>query len=657
MQSLIDTSEADRLLTVSNSVYQAIEEIKAAEGDKSVQIASVYDIIGSQCCEPEDIAFYEAAIKEAAGRGYANLIRDCAKKAKKLVTARKRDNANRHSNYTALSQLPDGITEPLMCGRYTVTDLGIQAPDSTDSDAVMYTLTTVPIIPVLIMTNQLTGMISIRLAYLITGEWQTITTDMRTVSNRHDIVNLSAYGLGVTSENAAGIVSYINTITALNQARIPTAASTSQLGWSSTNQFVPYTSSVVYDGADDELRRVFDAVATGGSESEWFDMMRTLRADTTSPIRVYIAAALAAPILERLGKLCSFVHLWGTSQFGKTVSLLVAASIYGNPAEGHLMHSLSSTQVGMTLLAGTLKNLPLCLDESESIKDKAGNLQNLVYTLTQGMSKTKGTKGGGMAQSARWRTLILTNGESPLTDADSAGGAVNRVLNVYCDQPLFADPAAVADCVRQNYGWGGEKWIRFLSEADDLKARFDQCAGRLKSLSKATGKQLDIGAVLLLADELATQVLFHDQPMDIGVLTHCMVSMDDINVSRRALEMVRDWLAANQASILPAVNHGLSEEADGVKQPRIIGKWLAADGSSVAIIPQELKRELTAHGFSYDAFLAGMDQDGRIIGKDTDVESRKTKKTRIGSQSIRCLQLRLTDMPHSSEYVQCGFEL
>lgn len=52
------------------------------------------------------------------------------------------------------------------------------------------------------------------------------------------------------------------------------------------------------------------------------------------------------------------MHLWGKSGTGKTVALIIAMSIWGNPAIGHLVKNLNSTNVGLERLSAFLNNLP-----------------------------------------------------------------------------------------------------------------------------------------------------------------------------------------------------------------------------------------------------------------------------------------------------------
>ena len=80
--------------------------------------------------------------------------------------------------------------------------------------------------------------------------------------------------------------------------------------------------------------------------------------------KIILAASFASVLLEPLGCLPFFVHLWGVdSGTGKTVALMVAASVWGDPAIGNYVKTFDGTVVGLEKTAAFLNELPLCLDE------------------------------------------------------------------------------------------------------------------------------------------------------------------------------------------------------------------------------------------------------------------------------------------------------
>ena len=97
--------------------------------------------------------------------------------------------------------------------------------------------------------------------------------------------------------------------------------------------------------------------------------------------RIILAASFASVLLEPLNCLPFFVHLWGVdSGTGKTVALMVAASVWGDPAVGSYIKTFDGTVVGQEKTAAFLNNLPLCLDELQLAKDSRGRTNFDVYS-------------------------------------------------------------------------------------------------------------------------------------------------------------------------------------------------------------------------------------------------------------------------------------
>ena len=64
----------------------------------------------------------------------------------------------------------------------------------------------------------------------------------------------------------------------------------------------------------------------------------------------------------------------------------------------------------MELYAAFCCNLPVQFDELQVIADRK-QYDDLIYMLTEGASKGRGAKEGGLQIQKRWLTCIITNGE------------------------------------------------------------------------------------------------------------------------------------------------------------------------------------------------------------------------------------------------------
>src|SRR5699024_6386221 len=103
----------------------------------------------------------------------------------------------------------------------------------------------------------------------------------------------------------------------LNQDIIPEVKSVSRMGWNEEG-FSPYVSGIVFDSAD-TFRGAYNAITQVGSYDEWKAEALDARSYSLTA-RIVLAASFASVLVEPLGCLPFFVHLWGMdSGTGKTV--------------------------------------------------------------------------------------------------------------------------------------------------------------------------------------------------------------------------------------------------------------------------------------------------------------------------------------------------
>jgi uncharacterized protein (DUF927 family) len=72
----------------------------------------------------------------------------------------------------------------------------------------------------------------------------------------------------------------------------------------------------------------------------------------------------------------------------------------------------------------------LGLDERQVIGDKQGFIDSLIYLLGLDKGKTRGAKSGGLQDFNYWRSIVLTNGEMPLSNSSSSAGIRTRALEI-----------------------------------------------------------------------------------------------------------------------------------------------------------------------------------------------------------------------------------
>ena len=268
-----------------------------------------------------------------------------------------------------------------------------------------------PLLPVERLVDLDTGEEKLKLAFCKGGVWRQVVAPRTVLANAGRVTELAGTGMGVTSQTARAFVSYLAEVEQRNYERIPERRCVSRLGHIPGVGFAPYVEGLAFDG-DPSLRALFQTVRAKGSEAAWLETARAVR-DMSAQARILLAASFASVLLEPLGCLPFFVHLWGVeSGSGKTVALMAAASVWGDPAPGAYVKTFDGTVTGLEKTAAFLSHLPLCLDELQLAKDERGRTCFDVYRLAQGVGRTRGTRTGGLEPTATWRLYFTT--QSPI---------------------------------------------------------------------------------------------------------------------------------------------------------------------------------------------------------------------------------------------------
>ncbi len=435
----------------------------------------------------------------------------------------------------------DGQDLELKTGEWLADDFGVTRRNERNGEDIACVH---PIMPVECLTNIDTGTEKLRISFRKGKFWRNEIYERRTIASANNILELANNGVAVTSESAKYLVRYLHDVENLNYEIIPKHNSVGRLGWTNTDGFSPYVDDLIFDGANN-FKNIYDSVRSEGSFDTWLSMAKKVRA-SDSPARIMLAASFASVLLKILGKLNFIVHLWGGTEAGKTVSLMLAASVWACPAEDGYIQTFNGTQVAIELLEGFTNSMPLILDEFQLVKDKK-MFESIVYMICEGIGRLRGKKTGGLQDTPTWKNCTLTSGESPITNASSGGGAVNRIIEIECKDKLFDDAPGIADIIRRNYGHAGRLFITLLSqpgnsdEAERLYKEFYNALG-----TDSTEKQTMAAAVLLTADALATKWIFTDKrALKVEDIEKYLHSKESVDVNLRAYEYFRDMVAAN----------------------------------------------------------------------------------------------------------------
>lgn len=501
------------------------------------------------------------------------------------------------SNVTAF----DGQPIELVCGEWNADDTGITKEGAFGEEIVACVH---PIMPVTRLVNIDTGVEKLGIAFRRGRNWQSFIVAKSTIASANRIVELADNGIAVTSENARHLVNYLHDVEAANYEEIPTAKSVTRMGYIH-GEFIPYTDGVIFDG-DASYKQLFAAVSQRGSLDKWVECMRTLRRESVAA-KIVLAASFASVLVEPLACLPFFVHLWGSaSGTGKTVGLMAAASVWGDPTIGKYIQTFHSTTVGHERLAAFLNSFPVIIDELQlSDVDRDGNKNFNVYRLAEGVGKSRGNKRGGMDATPTWANAIITSGETPILSDKAASGARNRVIEVECTNGAYVvrDGHAVVAIVQQNYGHAGKEFMRHL-DLDRARELYQEHYARF--VDRATEKQAMAAACLTVADQLATELIFKDgQALTASELAVFLQSSIEIDANERAYSFLCDWVTQNAAAF--SAEKGARDCYGVLDSPN-----LDDEIERVFIIKSVFRDTLTRAGFSYKSFQAWLAANGLL---------------------------------------------
>lgn len=490
--------------------------------------------------------------KEVGFTGYAKCLREYRKELNAAKMSVIRDDG--------VSDFADQRLE-LNVGEWTADESGIW---KYDGNKILYACTH-PIIPVQLLTSIDTGAVKVKLAYRrnYSGHrpWSELVVPMSKISKAADIVALADHGISVTSgERAQALVDFLRDAIDKNQDVLPEVKAVSRMGWNEEG-FSPYVGGVVFDSAD-SFRPVYRAITSAGSMDKW--LAEALDARTYSiTARIILAASFASVLVEPLGCLPFFVHVWSMAAgTGKTVSLMLGASVWADPAAGgSFLQTFKSTSVGVELMAGFLHSLPLFLDELQLSKDRHGKIVFNVYELAAGAGKLRGNKSLGLDYTPKWANCFITSGESPIVSETDGAGAANRVIEIECKagEKVIRDGHRTANTLKANYGHAGKLFIQHLCE-DGQKDRAREMYEKNYTLciqSDTTEKQAMAAAIILTADQLATEWIFQDgRALTAPELGEFLKQESEASLSDRGYEYMCGWVASNERQFADEVERG-----------------------------------------------------------------------------------------------------
>ena len=403
----------------------------------------------------------------------------------------------------------DNPFKDLKCGQWNADDTGVYKIDYTSTmQPIKIKACAHPIMPIERLINIDTNIEKVKLGFYKDKKWQYVITEKNTIASKSKIMQLANQGIEVNENNAKDLITYLSDVMELNN--IEPKLSVGHLGWID-NEFIPYSSRYCLD-VDKEFKQKIDSISEKGNYEEWKKYIKKLR-DKSISLRFMIASSFAS-ILVKIFKLNTFiVHLWGKSGNGKTVAEMICASIWGKP-DNNFISNLSNTLIANERLCDFYRNMPILLDELQIAKAKYKNFDEMIYMLTEGKGKERGTVDNGIREQTMWQTIVILNGEEPITSDTSKEGVKNRVIEINEDNAIVENGNETVQFIQENYGFAGKEFIKLIEDREELQKIQQHFVNELSNIMQYK-KQINAFSIIMTADYIVSKKIFNDESISL----------------------------------------------------------------------------------------------------------------------------------------------
>ena len=520
-----------------------------------------------------------------------------------------------------------------------------------------------PILITKILKNADTKTFKVKLAFKVAGEWSEIVTDKELIASANKITKLAKYGMDATSENARYLVKFLSDIENMNIDSIERKISTSKFGWV-CGDFIPYGMDIEFDG-ESRFMELYESVKEKGSCEKWMACVKKIRSSGRKEPMVYLAGSFASILLEQLNLPSFVINLWEKSGGGKTVSMMVASSVWGDPRIGRFTTDVKSSGTSIEVRSDVLNHLPLFIDDLSQVKENYKDaFSELVYAWCSGKGKDRSNQDLGLQKPCTWNNVTMTNYERPLATESMQGGAVNRILDFRMEPGIIFTKETgneTVSIITKNYGFAGKLFVEVAknlgtSKIKELQRYYlkkidDYCA--VHGAEKEDKQKLPL-SVLLAADRLATDYIFKDDVyLDFEWCVKQLKSIDDVSENQRAYASIMDDVSIHVNNFNP--------DDDGNYRGEF---WGGIKDGFAFIIPAVFEKMAERYNFSSKAFLLWAKEEGFLKydkGKNQKTEriprnaaARKFYAIRMPVEETEEVTEARKKLCDSSEFAQIG---
>ena len=294
---------------------------------------------------------------------------------------------------------------------------------------------------------------------------------------------------------------------------------------------------------------------------------------------------------------------------------------------------------------------PVYFDETSNNRD----FQNAIYMIGNEQGKNRGNKDGGIDKAGKWKTVVQTTGELPLTKGNSTNtGQQIRVLEIYEGIPRLDSEyiEKVKEVLENNYGLFLDEIIQSIFKWKDrlklvyknISMFFEKAKTVFADRSKNYFIALAVGG-FILEEIFEKNGIPKKDPLKICNTYYQKVVIEDPTIPYylRALDTTYSWHLRNKKFFEYSRELDPDERYDFKGAVELKG-WITRD--SIYYDPDQLHDYLVEKGFNFERVIEDWKNNGvleptRIKDSKTGEFQYKTWKftTTINGQKIKAIRI------------------
>lgn len=226
------------------------------------------------------------------------------------------------------------------------------------------------------------------------------------------------------------------------------------------------------------LVNINKATVPTGTLDNWRKVINMLTARKMHEVLALSLVGFGAPLMRFTGYDGFTFHLGSSeSGTGKTLTLELAASIWGHPTKFRV--SKSTSDVAMQQRLGMLNNLPLISDEITSKNRKDFEwMPGFIFDMAEGQGKERMESGANKERenTTYWKSMALLSSNTHVIDyltgarKHSSEGEIRRVLELTLSNIIQwqEGDTEIISTLKNNYGVAGQQYAQFLVDNKDV---------------------------------------------------------------------------------------------------------------------------------------------------------------------------------------------